>query len=326
MRLTELKGHAMQNQSLNMLLNTTKERLWLTDGGLETDMIFHEGLDLPQFASFPLLGQSKGREALTRYFNGYLDQAASLNTGFILDTATWRASEGWAGSLGLTAADIDAANRVAVQFARDLRAVRPAQDIVVNGVLGPFGDAYAPDRVLSADEAQDYHARQAGVLVNAGAEILAAMTMSATGEAIGITRAAKALDIPVIVSFTVETDGNLISGQSLADAIAETDAATGAAPVWYGINCAHPDHFRAKLQGDWVKRISMVRANASVKSHAELDKSTELDAGNPDALAHDYRHLQALLPVLKVVGGCCGTDVSHITAIGNACVHHRHAA
>ncbi len=307
------------------ILKMTEGRLWLADGGLETAMIFLEGLDLPQFASFTLLSDDKGRAAMRRYFEGFLERAAALGTGFVLDTATWRASAGWGEVMGLSADEIDAANREAVAFARET-AGGAGIEVLVNGIIGPHGDAYAPDKVLSADEAQAYHARQVEVLTAAGVDMISAMTLSSTGEAIGIARAAREAGVPVSLCFTIETDGKLVSGQALADAIAQTEAATDGYALWYGINCAHPDLFRDVLSGDWLTRIGMVRANASRLSHAELDESTELDAGNPDELARQYRDLAEILPGLRVVGGCCGTDLRHVAAIGAACCTHAHVA
>lgn len=133
-------------------------------------------------------------------------------------------------------------------------------------------------------------------------------------------RAARAAGMPVVISFTLETDGHLPSGQSLAEAIRETDAATDGAPAYYMINCAHPSHFRDRLAegSDWRSRIRGLRANASRLSHAELDEATELDEGNPDELGADYRELRLLLPELAVFGGCCGTDHRHVEAIARA--------
>jgi len=300
-------------------------KLWLADGGLETDMIFHEGFDLPEFAAFPLLSDQKGRARLAAYFDRFIDSAEELGAGYLLDTATWRASYGWGRKLGLSAAAVDAANAEAVAFARALRDERAGRpDIIVNGVIGPFGDAYAPDRVLTPDEAFAYHLPQAKALANAGAEMISAVTMTSPGEAIGIAEAARTVGLPVVLSFTVETNGNLVTGKSLSEAIAEAEQATRGYPVWYMINCAHPEHFADKLHGDWVRRIGAVRANASRMSHAELDNATELDAGDLVDLARQYRKLQDLLPNLRVVGGCCGTDHRHVHAIGHAC--HARAA
>ncbi len=314
----------MHSKSQSLLKDIGTEVL-LTDGGLETVMVFLEGLDLPQFASFTLLDSDEGRTALTKYYNAFLDEAVAQQAGFVLDTATWRASAGWGQVMGLEADRIDAINREAVAFVRALRAARPkGQHILINGVIGPHGDAYAPDQVLSAEAAQNYHRRQVEVLAGSGVDLISAMTISSHGEAIGIAKAAEVVDQPVTLSFTVETDGRLISGMTLADAIHRTDDATDGAPLWYGINCAHPDHFRHILTGDWVDRIGSVRANASRLSHAELDEAAELDSGDPTELARDYHQLLHILPGLHVVGGCCGTDLRHVAAIGRSCLHHHH--
>ena len=297
---------------------------FLTDGGLETYLIFQEGFDLPQFAAFPLLRDPLGRQALRRYFDGFLDEAAALEMGFVLDTATWRASTGWGARLGWGADEVDAVNREAVALAKGLRAGR-AGEIVLNGVIGPQGDADRPEAVVSAAEAEAYHGRQIGVLAEAGVEMLTAMTLSAPGEAVGIARAARKAGVPVVLSFTVETDGRLIGGQSIAEAIAETDAATADYAAWYGINCAHPGHFAADLIGDFARRVGMLRANASRQSHVELAEAEELDAGDPVELSQDYVRMRQILPRLRVVGGCCGTDLRHIAAIGQRFAHaHAH--
>ena len=299
------------------------ERIWLTDGGLETTLIFHDGVELPHFASFPLLADAAGRSRLHAYFRRYLAQARRHGAGFVLDTVTWRSGAGWGGIIGLSPDEIDRVNRDAVVFARDLAASADAAPagILVNGVVGPHGDAYAPDRFLTVAEAEEAHGRQVRTLAAAGVDLVTATTIASAAEVIGIARAALMADVPVVVSFTVETDGRLVTGQPLGEAIAETEAATGGWVAWYGVNCAHPDHFRPVLAGDWTERIGMVRANASRKSHAELDAATELDAGDPAELAGDYRALMALLPGLRVLGGCCGTDLSHVGAIGQRCVH-----
>jgi homocysteine S-methyltransferase len=317
----------MSYQRTEALLARTADKLWLTDGGLETAMIFLDGLDLPHFASFPLLDSPVGREKLAAYFNGFMDTADRLDTGFVLDTATWRASDGWGAVMGLTPAEIAAANRRAMDFAKGLKTQRPdgGRNVIVNGVCGPHGDAYAPDRMLTTEEARAYYAPQIGALAGAGAEMISGITLSDVGQAAGLALAARDAGLPVVLSFTVETDGRLVSGMALGEAIGRTDDATGGYAAWYMVNCAHPDHFRGILAGDWVGRIGGVRANASRKSHAELDEATELDDGDPDELARDYRALMDLLPGLRVVGGCCGTDLRHVHAIGERCCPHRAA-
>ncbi|MDP3263316.1 MAG: homocysteine S-methyltransferase family protein [Tabrizicola sp.] len=292
------------------------EKPWLADGGLETVMIYDEGLDLPHFAAFTLLDSDAGRDALSRYFRRFAGLARKAGTGFVLDTPTWRAGTTWGAVMGLDAAEVRRINLEAGRFGHALRTAleQDGTDTVLNGVIGPSGDGYALDRALSGTEAQARHQPQMDALADAGVELVTAVTMTHSGEAVGIARAAIAAGMPVAVSFTVETDGRLPSGETLADAIAATDDTTGNAPLYYMINCAHPTHFMDVLAGDWVARIGGVRANASRMSHAELDVATELDAGDPDEFGRLYRDLGALLPGLRVVGGCCGSDHRHVGA------------
>jgi S-methylmethionine-dependent homocysteine/selenocysteine methylase len=288
--------------------------VYLTDGGIETVLIFHEGFELPQFAAFDLLKDDAGTDALRRYYARYLALAAEHDLGFVAESPTWRASPRWAAQLRYSPAALEAANRRAIALMRELR---DAYDrVLISGCLGPHDDGYKPAARLSADAAEAYHDAQIATFADAGVDRVTAMTLTYAEEAIGIARAARAHGVPAVIAFTVETDGRLPSGQSLADAIAEVDAA--AAPDFYMINCAHPTHF-AHVLGDepWVQRIGGLRANASSKSHAELDASPELDEGDPEDLAAHYAGLQ--LPRLEVVGGCCGTDHRHVGAIAAAC-------
>jgi len=302
---------------------------WLTDAGLETAMIFLEGIDLPHFAAFTMLDSEKGRNALTRYFDEFLQTARTLGTGFVLDTPTWRAGTVWGAELGLNTDQIQAVNRDSVAFLQTLRETweTPQLPIILNGVVGPAGDGYAPENVLTPQVARAIHDAQVAALVDAGVDMISAVTMTHSGEAIGIVRAAAEHGCRSVVAFTVETDGRLPTGQTIGDAIGEVDDATGNSPLFYMINCAHPDHFRDALTrgAPWLARIGAVRANASRMSHAELDQAEELDFGDPAELAGDYRVLQQMLGQLKVLGGCCGTDHRHIAAIGQSCVH-AHAA
>jgi homocysteine S-methyltransferase len=299
-------------------------RGFLTDAGLETDIVFNRGIDLPHFASITLLASMSGRKALTDYFRGFLDLADRTGTGLILESATWRASSDWAEPLGYSIDELDTLNRAAIEMLIELRneygSRLPA--IVVSGCIGPRGDGYNPGLVMSAENAERYHAHQAGVLVSAGADMLTAITMTNVPEAIGIALAARALVTQVAISFTVETDGRLPTGVPLDEAIEAVDDATRAYPAYYMINCAHPTHFAATLdQGSsWTGRIKGIRANASRCSHAELDTMTELDTGDPAELAELYKDIRQRLPGINVLGGCCGTDLRHVTAIAEACL------
>ncbi|WP_447756832.1 homocysteine S-methyltransferase family protein [Sphingopyxis fribergensis] len=298
------------------------DRFFLTDAGLETDILFNKGIDLPCFSSLTLFSSDEGVDVLEAYYRDFLDLARRMGTGLVLESATWRASPDWAGPLGYSVAELDALNGAAIELLTGLRAEYADVPIVISGCLGPRGDGYDPGKIMSAGEAQAYHARQAGVLAAAGVDMLAAITMTNVPEAVGVTNAAKALGLPVAISFTVETDGRLPTGDALGDAVAAVDAATGDYPAYYMVNCAHPTHFDAVLEegAAWTARIGGVRANASCLSHAELDVMTELDIGDPADLAARHRALIDRFPQIRVVGGCCGTDLRHVTAIAEACL------
>ncbi|HEY2480515.1 MAG TPA: homocysteine S-methyltransferase family protein [Solirubrobacterales bacterium] len=299
------------------------ETTFIGDGGLETTMIFERGIDLPEFASFQLLDDERGRAALRAYYQDFIDLAARHGVGFTLDTPTWRASHNWAERLGRSDAEIGDRNREAVELGLALREERGGEaPIAVCGTLGPEGDAYRPARFLAPEEAAAYHAPQVEALVAAGADMIAAYTLSYVDEAIGIVRAAAAVGAPVSISFTVETDGRLPDGEPLAEAVERLDAETAAGAAYLMVNCAHPSHFGPELEtgGAWRKRIAGIRANASRRSHAELDASPDLDSGDPDELAGEYRKLVDALPSLSVLGGCCGTDARHVAAICSACL------
>ncbi len=314
--------------NLDMLMSA--KRPYLTDGGLETVLLFHEGFDLPEFAAFPLLDDVQGRKALERYFDGFLSVAQAQNTGYILDTPTWRASHGWGKKIGWTAADVDRINRDAVTFARPIaqRWCDKGVPVVINGAIGPHGDGYVVDNALSSEAAQEYHARQIGVFAEAGVDTVSAITLNYVEEAIGVALAAKAQDVPLVLSFTVETDGRLPSGQSVRDAIAQVDAASDASPIYYMINCAHPDHYADILVGaDWTTRLGGLRSNASRMSHEELDNAEELDDGDPAEFGQLHHAMLQGLTGIKVLGGCCGTDHRHVGAVAHTCVGgHVHAA
>jgi len=299
--------------------------LFLTDGGLETTLIYHEHLDLPLFAAFDLLKDEVGTGVLRRYYERYAQLARTHGRGLVLEAPTWRASPDWAAKLGYDAAALADANRRAIGLMLEVRAAHesPKSRMVVSGNLGPRGDGYVADRQMSVAEARAYHQAQIDTFAGTDADMVAAFTMNYVEEAIGIVHAARAAAMPVVISFTLETDGRLPSGTALGEAIARTDDETGGAPVYYMINCAHPTHFDSVLAGngvgaDWRSRIRGLRVNASTRSHAELDASTDLDAGDPAELAAGHRALREALPGLAVVGGCCGTDHRHVDAIFQA--------
>jgi S-methylmethionine-dependent homocysteine/selenocysteine methylase len=299
-----------------------RSSLFLTDGGLETTLVFHEKLELPYFAAFDQLRTAEGIERLRRYFETYTRIALDRKVGIVLETPTWRANADWGAKLGYDAATLADVNRMSVGLLSEVRAAleTPATPIVISGNIGPRGDGYRPDARMNIHEALAYHLAQVETFAATDADMIAAFTMNYVEEAAGIALAARQHEIPLALSFTLETDGSLPSGQSLMDAIERVDIESGEYPVYYMINCAHPSHFAHVLDelGPNARRVRGLRANASRRSHAELDASTDLDAGNPATLGAEYRALQRSLPALTVVGGCCGTDHRHVAAIAQA--------
>jgi homocysteine S-methyltransferase len=299
------------------LLNT--DRPFLTDGGFETWLFFQKGFEAPQFAAIVLMDDDEARQAMRSYFDGFLTMAASARTGFVLDTNTWRGCTRWGPDLNKSTPEMLRLTMDAVSFAKDVRAGWQSRvsPILLNGVVGPAGDGYAPGKVPEPGLARDMHRPQIDCLARGGVDMVSAITMTNTNEAIGIPQAALDVGLPIVVSFTVETDGRLPTGEPLGEAIDRVDAATGNAPIYYMVNCAHPDHFvdAIKTGPDWIGRIGGVRANASRVSHAELDMAESLDDGDPEEFGALNSELADLLPSLRVVGGCCGTDHRHVGCV-----------
>jgi S-methylmethionine-dependent homocysteine/selenocysteine methylase len=293
--------------------------LFLTDGGIETTLMFHDGLDLPHFAAFDLLKRADGRKALRRYYRSHASLARDHGVGFVLESATWRASADWGEKLGYSKAAMAEVNRQAIELLQEIQEEYEGKDtrVVISGCLGPRGDGYDPAHLMREEEAERYHAEQVRTFAATAADMVTAITMTNVSEAIGVTRAAQAARMPVVISFTLETDGRLPTGDSLMAAIERVDAATGQGPAYYMINCAHPTHFEAVLETEeaWPGRIGGLRANASTKSHAELDEAEQLDQGDPADLGARHAALREQLPNLCVLGGCCGTDHRHVGEI-----------
>lgn len=288
---------------------------FVTDGGLETDLIYHRGFVLDEFAAFPLLDTEPGRAALADYYTGYADIARAAGAGLVLASPTWRANPDWAERIGYDSSGTDRANRDAIEFLQGLRdGWSDLGEIVVSGAIGPRGDGYVVDGRPQLSEAADYHRGQIESFAEAGADLVEAMTMTTPAEAAGIVRAANAAGLPVGILFTVETDGTLPDGTTMGEAIARVDEAGEAA--YFGVNCAHPTHLaRGLADTDWAGRIAELRPNASTMTHEELDAMTELDPGDIGLLVSSTDGVRAMLPGLSVIGGCCGTDARHVAAL-----------
>ena len=295
--------------------------LFLMDAGIETDLIFNRGIEIREFAAHTLLPNPDGREAIADYFRAFLSLANKHDAGFVLDSQTWKAHPHWAEDLAESEQELHQANMDSIAFIAKLRDEFSgnSRPIVLNGVIGPRGDAYAPEARLAVREAEEYHASQIGWLAETEIDMVTATTFTQSDEAVGVVRAAQSAGLPVVISFTVETDGRLPTGQLLNEAIAAVDDATDAAAAYFMVNCAHPDHFFDVLDDSaWARRIRGLRCNASRLSHAELDECEVLDDGDPVELANQYKAIATTMPWLNVFGGCCGSDLRHVAEIATA--------
>jgi len=296
--------------------------LFITDGGIETSLIFNDGLELPDFAAFDLLRRPGGEPALRKYFSRLRPHRRALRGRPDPRERHVARERGLGPAPGYDPRDLDHMNRRAIALLEGIRdELKETSTVtVISGCVGPRGDGYQPARVMGVEEARGYHRAQIETFAATAADMVSAITMNYAQEALGIALAAQDAKMPVAISFTVETDGRLPTGQPLQEAIEQVDAATRSYPSYYMLNCAHPEHFEKVLQGPWTARIRGLRANASRKSHAELNDSTEVDIGSPPELGTQYAELrQHRLPRLNVMGGCCGTDHRHVESIAAAC-------
>ena len=284
--------------------------------GMETDLIFSKGIDLPGFASYPLLETEDGRNTILGYLRDVIEVGRANDMGVILESPTWVANRDRAVGIGYTPERLVNLNKLAVQLMVDARDRWGDLPTVLSANIGPRDDAYAPSEQMTADQAEVYHLEQVATLAETEADVISGYTVAYPTEAIGMVLAARRFDLPVIISFTVETDGKLPTGSILKDAITEVDAATDGYASYFMINCAHPDHFNGVLTDEpWMQRLKGVVANASRCSHAELDEADELDDGNPVELGQQIGELTKKFPQINVVGGCCGTDMRHLAQI-----------
>ena len=295
------------------------DRVHLAYAGMETDLIFNRGIDLPGFASHPLLDTADGRDVLTSYLGEQIDLAREHDLGVVLEGPTWVASRDRGAVIDADPGTLARRNREAIALMARVRDDHGYAPVLLSANIGPRSDAYAPEERMTAGEAEAYHAEQIGWLAGTDVDIVSGYTIAYPEEGIGIARAARACDLPVVISWTVETDGRLPVGTPLHEAIEETDRATDGYALHHMMNCAHPDHFASVLAGAegaaWMHRLRGIVANASRCSHAELDEAEELDDGDPDELARQLASLRETHPRLTVLGGCCGTDMRHMRAL-----------
>ena len=295
--------------------------IFLTDGGTETWLMYKRGFELPHFSAFHLLHDEKAVRALRDYYAAFANIAVKLGTPFIFDSLTYRASRDWGALLGYSTEGLAEMNHKCIELYRECatEAGLAPENTVISGCIGPKGDAYQTNQDLTAESAEAYHSEQIDTFKVARADIVTALTLNTTDEAIGITMAAAKAGIPAVIAFTIEKDRKLRSGETLKQAIETVDAATSNAPAYYMINCSHPVDFGPALSSaPWANRIRGLRANASSLDHGTLCQLGHLEEGNPDELASQYVDIRAAHPKMNVFGGCCGTDYLHVEKIGRA--------
>jgi S-methylmethionine-dependent homocysteine/selenocysteine methylase len=289
-----------------------------TAGGFETWMQFVDGFKLRHFCGFELLNDARGLSCLKDYHRKVVEAAVANGFGVINEGLHYRASRDWGDLIGFSREALVEINHRGIEFYRDFAREYESPDtpMRVGGVVGPRGDAYNVGRMPDAAEAEDYHAEQIRMFRDAGADHVTAMTFSSVEEAIGVARAAKSADMPVVVSFLVARGGRLKGGETLQEAISRVDSASGNAPAYFMINCTHPTEFEPGLvPGDWIMRLGGFMPNAVAMETVDLCKLGHLEDGDPVELGAQMSTLARRFPHINVWGGCCGTDSRHIGEI-----------
>ncbi len=289
------------------------DKTYLVYAGTGTDLIFNHGLELPGFASFPLLEQPDTRAILASQMQALVDLASEMNVGCILDAPTWMANADRAAPLGYDAERLVEVNKDAVGLMEDVRRAAAREDVLVSACIGPRFDPYADIPPISVEDARQYHAAQMRSLKGTTVDLVTAYTFNRPREAAGCILAARDANLPIIMSLVVETDGCLSDGTKLVDAIDEIDGVTASTAMFFMVNCAHPTHFSGVF-GNHPRLRGMV-ANASSCSHAELDEADELDDGDPVELGSQIAEIARQNPSVQVIGGCCGTDMRHLKSM-----------
>jgi len=297
-------------------LPTFGKGIFVSYTGIETDLIFNRGIDLPGFASYPLLETKEGREMLYGYYARLIDMARQKRVGVLLESLTWVANRDRGAAIGWDQESLKKFNIEAIELIARAREKEGDLPTLLSAQVGPRDDGYAPTDQMTADEAETYHSEQIETISKTEADLVGAFTLCYPEEAIGIIRSGQRFEIPVVIAFTVETDGRLPTGMPLKEAIESVDDATDGGAEYFLISCAHPDHFSDVLENaKWIHRLRGVVANASRCSHAELDESEELDEGDPVELGELVGAICNKFPHFTIVGGCCGTDMRHLRRI-----------
>lgn len=318
----------MSSPEAKLLLSGAK---FLTEGGAQTALIYKHGRDLPEFSTHFMLYKTDDKKLLTSLRHKFIEKAIQHNVNLILDTETWRASANWLDKIGTDQHVRDTLHEEAVAFTKSnvqhfestCAAGSKSCKAIAGATIGPAQDAYSAEQNVDLGAMRQYHSAQIAEFKRLGIGVAFAYTFNNVTEACAIAMEAKNVDLPVVISFTVNSMGKLAEGESIQQAVEHIDNLTNNSVLFFMLNCVHPAHIRTFLQdsqGEWLQRIRGVRGNASMKSHDELDGATEIDEGDPVKFAHDLVSLQDILPNMIVFGGCCGTDEAHCEQVAKLLV------
>jgi S-methylmethionine-dependent homocysteine/selenocysteine methylase len=302
-------------------------KLFLTEAGIETELMYKWGFEIPHFAMFALLENDQIVSTLRGMYRSYLDVAAKHEMSFLMGGFDYRASPDWAELLGYGPEALKEANLRCLDFHRQMGAeyASDVPEAVTMGCVGPRGDAYQLNRTISEAEAEDYHSVQLTTLRDAKVPLVYAATFNNIPEAVGVVRAARRLGLPIALSFSLDSNSKLKSGPSVKEAIEAVDEATDRAPEFYAINCSHPVEFEPALEpGSWIERLRNLRPNASKMEKIALCKLGHLEEGDPIELGQLMGQLAKRYPHMDIWGGCCGTGEVHLEEIArNVCAAFR---
>lgn len=293
-------------------------RFYLSEGGTETELMYKYGFELPEFAMFPLLNNPDAVSKMREMFRSYLEVVAVNGMCALMGGLDYRASPDWGERLGYSPEGLAEANHHALAFLREIadEYTTDIQEILIQGVIGPRGDAYERNETITENEAEDYHSVQLKTLKEADVDLALAMTFNNIRESIGVARAAAKVGVPLAISFIVNSESKLDTGQSLGEAIATIDAETNHAPEFYSVNCCHPIEYEPAIESyDWINRVRGVRPNASKRDKIALCQLGHLEDGDPVELGQQCGDLARRYPHMDIWGGCCGTWDNHLNEI-----------
>lgn len=292
---------------------------YLSEGGTETEIMYGHGFDFPEFAMFTLLDQPAAMARVREMYERYLDTAARHGFAVLMGGLDYRASTGWAARVGCSGDQLRDVQMRCIDFLRTMAEPYVSQlpAVKISGLIGPRGDAYTADTTITAEESEDYHSEQIATLASAEVDLVQALTFNNVPEAVGVARAAARHGLSVSISFILDGPKRLAAGPTLREAIEAVDELTGdERPVFYGVNCVHPDEFAGALEdAEWFRRVRCLRPNAVMADKVALCSLGHLESGDPVALGATMGELSRQHPHLDIWGGCCGTWDTHLEEI-----------